>query len=166
MLHLCMLHFDNTQDLIKIIFSFLVHFGVPVLISYTLVKTLSLVNSKNREISNWLIWLNIILEPVVSFFVVRGVSKSIAKELLDRHFEDEKNPALIPGLAYAALALSSYVGFFLVFNDMVPSYAGQIVALIYFSKIFFMVQFWSKITWYKRVLEEDKHVEENEEVEH
>jgi hypothetical protein len=160
-----MLHLDNPQDLIKIVFSSLVHFGVPVLISNTLVKTLALVNPKNRSVSNWIIWLNVLLEPIVSFFIVRGASTSISKELKDRHFEDEKNPAFFPGITYAILALSVYIGFFLVFNNLVPVYAGQIVALLYFSKVFFMVKFWSKITWYKRILEEDKPVDEQEEVE-
>lgn len=158
-----MIHLSNEQELIKLIFSLLVHIGVPILISYTLVSTLNLIQPENQKLSKWLIWLNVVLEPITSFFVVRGMSKSIENELRQRNFEEEKNPALAAGLTYAILSIIAYIGFFLVLNNFVPTYFNQIVVLVYFSKVFFMVKFWSKITWYKRIFE-DKSITDYTEV--
>ena len=161
MLHLrIMVHFDSSQELLKFVFSVFIHLGVLLLVSNTLVKTLALVSAQNRSIKSRLIWLNVLLEPITSFFIVRGISKSIANEFHSRKYEKEKSPALSQGLTYSLLALSSYSGFFLLLSGVLPSYFATVVAILYFSKIFFMVQFWSKVVGYKTLLEENEITEE------
>ncbi|WP_207536344.1 hypothetical protein [Desertivirga arenae] len=149
-------YINNPQALTPFLIATLIKLVIMVLFCRTQVRTLELIEPENRTVQPWLVWSLIILESILSFFVVIGMSRSIANELKSRNFEEEANPALTPGLLYAALGLISFIILGLEINGMkVPSSYAPVVAVIGFSQIFFMVQYWSKVTWYKKILEND-----------
>ena len=149
-------YLNNPQALLPFGIAALIKLTILILFCRTQVKTLSLIEPENKTIQPWLIWLLVIFENILSFFVVIGMSKSISNELRSRNFEEEKNSALTPGLLYAVLGLVSFLILALEFNGVtIPSSLTALIAVIGFSQIFFMVQYWTKIAWYKKILEND-----------
>ncbi|WP_256010895.1 hypothetical protein [Desertivirga xinjiangensis] len=80
------------------------------------------------------------------------MSRSIANELRSRDFEEEERPAFASGITFAILSLVALVSMLVP----VPSSFAAVVGVIGFSQIFFFVQYWMKINWYKRVLQNDE----------
>jgi hypothetical protein len=78
------------------------------------------------------------------FVVVTRMAKSISSELMDRGFEVEEKPGYNIGMAYAILAVSA--------NIPMPI---QIVGGIGMVAFILFIQYWMKISWYKKVLEND-----------
>ncbi|WP_207421695.1 hypothetical protein [Desertivirga brevis] len=149
-------YINNPQALTPFLIATLIKLIIMVLFCRTQVKTLELIEPENRAVQPWLIWLLIIFESILSFFVVIGMSRSIANELKSRNFEEENSPALIPGIVYAILGLISFIILGLEMNGIkIPATFAPLVAVIGFSQIFFMVQYWSKVTWYKKILQSD-----------
>jgi hypothetical protein len=152
------------------------HLGIAVLITYTiiflfcrsLVKTLSYVDEENRAISPFIIWLLLVpvLNYLVNFLVVFGLSKSISRELESRDFEEERRPTFLPGILFASLSFVIAVVVLLSsYGINLPTAVFPAFAIVAFSQIFFFVQYWMKVIWYKNILkndEEETSQEENE----
>jgi len=143
------------------------HLGIAVLITYTiiflfcrsLVKALSYVDEENRAISPFVIWLLLvpILNYLVNFLVVFGLSKSISNELASRDFEEERRPTFLPGILFATASLVIVLVVLLeYFGVHLPATLLPVFGVIAFSQIFFFVQYWMKVIWYKNILKNDE----------
>ena len=144
----------NPQDLLPLGIAAIVNIVITILFCRSLIKTLSFIRSENKTIQPAIIWLLIVpvINYIVNFIVVFGMSKSIAEELKSRDFEEEERPAFSSGLAFAILSLASLA----VVLFPIPSSLTVLVAVVGFSQIFFFVQYWMKIIWYKNILEKDE----------
>lgn len=112
----------------------------------TLKSALDEVKPNNRMLHPLVLWA--LLIPVVSllinFIVVYQLSESLEKEFKERNFEIDEKPGLLIGLGFStALA---------VVNIPMPVYISGIVAI---AGLIFFVQYWMKINWYKKVLQND-----------
>jgi len=142
----------NPQDLSALGFAALINILILVFFCKSLIKTLSYIQPGNKALSASTIWFILVpgINLIVNFIVVFGMSKSIAKELESRDFEAIKRPTFDYGILYAILSLGPLVALF-----PIPEEYTVAVAVISFSQIFFFVQYWMKVNWYKAVLQND-----------
>ncbi|HEY0054191.1 MAG TPA: hypothetical protein VGB63_02445 [Pedobacter sp.] len=117
-----------------------------------IIKTLDEISQKNRKITPALVWLLVIpgFNVLWNFYVAIRLSQSLKIELDERNFEVKGQPTLIIGIAYAAISSSAL---FIpppkdIQNSLVYGVIG-IAAIITFA------QYWMKIIWYKKVLQND-----------
>lgn len=144
----------NPQDSLTMALAFLVSTLITSLFCRSLINTLSHVSDENKTLNPAKIWLLLIplVNFVMNFIIVFGMSRSIANELRSRDFEEEERPAFGSGITFAILSLLIPLT---AFVPLPPSFAA-IIAVLAFSQIFFFVQYWMKINWYKRVLQNDE----------
>ena len=126
---------------------------VSVLFCIALRNALLQVKEENRTINASLIWLLLIpgVSLIMNFIVFFQLSRSIRNELEDRNYETDENPGLYLGLGYACSAC-------LVYLIYVPI-SFTIIGFIALAGLVCFVQYWMKINWYRKVLEEDKSEE-------
>lgn len=112
----------------------------------TLTKTLNQVKPENRELPSWVIWLLLIpfLSLGVMFYVVYRLSASVENELHDRNFEVTERPGYAQGMGFACIGI--------IVNLPMPTIVIGILAII---GLVLFIQYWSKMNWYKNVLQED-----------
>lgn len=120
----------------------------------SLIKTLSYVAAENRALNPTIIWLLLIpgVNFIVNFIVVTGMSKSIERELVSRDFEEVKQPTYVLGMVFAVLSVVPVLTLF-----PIPASLTPVVGVAGFSQIFFFVQYWMKINWYKTVFQGDEN---------
>lgn len=143
----------NPQDLSVLGLAIIINFLIIFFFCKSLIKALSFVNPENRTLSNNTIWLLLIpgVHFIANFFVIIGMSKSIEKELNSRNFEEVKKPVYTLGMTYAILSLIPITTLL-----PIPSSLAPVIGVAGFSQIFFFVQYWMKINWYKTVFENDE----------
>lgn len=125
---------------------------IKSLFALAVIKTLNEISEKNRKITPALVWLLVIpgFNVLWNFYVALRLSQSLKTELDERNFEVKGHPTLIIGIAYAAISSSAL---FIpppkdIQNSLVYGVIG-IAAIITFA------QYWMKIIWYKKVLQND-----------
>lgn len=125
---------------------------IKSLFALAIIKMLNEISEKNRRITPVLVWLLVIpgFNVLWNFFIALRLSQSLKEELDERNFEVQGKPTLFIGLAYAivwSLALfippSKNVQHSLIYGVVV------IAAIVTFA------QYWMKINWYKKVLQDD-----------
>ncbi len=144
----------DPQNLLTLGLAALVNILITIMFCRSLIKALSYVSPENKALQSSSIWLLLIpvINCIINFIVVFGMSRSIANELRSRDFEEEERPAFASGITFAILSLVALVSMLVP----VPSSFAAVVGVIGFSQIFFFVQYWMKINWYKRVLQNDE----------
>ena len=125
---------------------------IKSLFAMAIIKTLNEVSEKNRKITPNLVWLLVIpgFNIMWNFFVAIRLSQSLKEELDERNFEVNAKPTLIIGLAYAIV--SSAALFIPPPKDVQNSILYGILGI---AAIVTFVQYWMKINWYKKVLQND-----------
>jgi hypothetical protein len=87
------------------------------------------------------------------------MSKSIADELKSRDFEEVKRPAFTSGVIASCLViLLLALQVTVLFVPLKPIYL-DIIGVISLLHLVFFIQYWTKINWYKRILEQDTEQE-------
>ena len=81
------------------------------------------------------------------------MASSIKNELEDRDYEVEENPGYNIGLLVAVIPFLTYVFYlidlFLIKNQVITIIIGTLGIM----RLIFFIQYWMKISWYRRVLE-------------
>jgi len=138
---------------------------INVFFCLTLIRTLNNVREENRTIQIPSVWLYII--PLFNlywlFIIVFRMASSLKNELLTRDYEVDENPGYKPGLAAASLPFLIYLIYIVdlyVFSHPYITFAAGFFSLL---RIVFFVQYWMKMSWYRKVLEEDLAVDKDEE---
>jgi hypothetical protein len=126
---------------------------IQILFCLSLIKTIALIDEKNRKISPHAVWL--LLVPAFGtlwiFFVANRLAASLKLELLERNFDVNTPPTLVIGMIYAVL--SGMVWLIPAPADLkTPNPALGILAL---AILIAFIQYWVKVNWYKKVLEKD-----------
>lgn len=143
----------NPQDLSALGLAALINILILVFFCKSLIKALSYISPENKKVVSSTVWLLLVpgLNLIINFIVVFGMSKSIANELERRDFEvTRRRPTFDYGIIYAILSLGPLIALF-----PIPEKYAVAVTVISFSQIFFFVQYWMKINWYKSVLQND-----------
>lgn len=137
--------------------SVLIEILINAFFCLTLVKTLSHIRPENRTIQIPSIWLYII--PVFNlywlFIIVFRMASSIKNELIARDYEVDENPGYKAGLTAAVLPFLMYLLYVVEFYVVSLPYLSFTVGFLGVMRIIFFVQYWMKMSWYRRVLEED-----------
>jgi hypothetical protein len=133
---------------------------IKSLFAMAIIKTLNEVSEKNRKITPNLVWLLVIpgFNIMWNFFVAIRLSQSLKEELDERNFEVNGKPTLIIGLAYAIVSSSAL--FIPPPKDVQNSLLYGVLGI---AAIVTFVQYWMKINWYKKVLQNDSVENESKE---
>jgi hypothetical protein len=125
---------------------------IKSLFALAIIKTLNEISEKNRKITPTLVWLLVIpgFNVLWNFFVALRLSQSLKDELDERNFEVQGKPTLIIGLAYAIISSSAL--FIPPPKDVQHSLVYGVIGI---AAIVTFVQYWMKINWYKKVLQND-----------
>jgi hypothetical protein len=132
--------------------AFLIQALIIAMFCRTLYQTILLVREPSRTIGPRFLWLLLIpfFEKFWSFRVITSISSSLHKEFTDRNFEIEDRPGYLYGMMYAVLSLFSSI---IVMID--PSLI-LVAGVLNLTGLVFFVLYWTKINWYKKVLEDDQ----------
>ena len=126
---------------------------ITALFCRSIARALDQVSPENRTINKISIWLLLIpgANLILNFFVVKGMSDSLSRELESRNYEVDEKPGYAPGLSYAILSV------LMLIPSIFPLPAQlQVLALILgLAQIIFFVQYWAKMRWYRSVLKND-----------
>lgn len=137
---------------------------------YTITRTLAHVSPENQDIKPKFIWLLLIpgFNWIWNFFVASKLSSSLKKELVARDFEVTQRPTLTQGMLYAAISLISVVPSMMIrmsattaeeilsATKNIPENVAMAIEIIGILQIILFLTYWSKISWYKNVLEKDE----------
>src|SRR5690606_35975945 len=122
-----------------------------------LVKTLGNIKPENRTIHPSPVWLYVI--PVFNlcwlFIIVFRMAFSIKNELLSRDYEVDANPGYQSGLTAAVLPFLIYLVYVTEFYITSLPYLSFVIGFLGIMRIIFFVQYWMKMSWYRKVMEED-----------
>jgi hypothetical protein len=134
------------------LFAFAFEVIIKSLFALAIIKTLNEISLKNRKISPALVWLLVIpgFNVIWNFYVALRLSQSLKDELDERNFEVKGKPTLFIGLAYAIVSSSAL--FIPPPKDVEHSLVYGIIGI---AAIVTFVQYWMKINWYKKVLQND-----------
>ena|SRR5690606_30575686 len=145
--------------------SVLIELLINAFFCLTLVKTLNNVKEENRTMQPPSIWLYMI--PVFNlywlFIIVFRMASSLKNELLSRDYEVDENPGYPSGLAAAVLPFVMYLLYVIEFYVVSVPYLPYAVGFLGILRVIFFVQYWMKMGWYRKVLEEDMSAEKEEE---
>jgi hypothetical protein len=125
---------------------------IKSLFALAIIKTLNEISEKNRKIVPALVWLLVIpgFNVIWNFFVALRLSQSLKAELDERNFEVKGQPTLLIGLAYALISSSA-----LLLPQPKDVQNGLLYGVLGIAAIVTFVQYWMKINWYKKVLQND-----------
>ena len=133
---------NETILVLAIAFALLINF----FFCRNLISTLDQVKPENQELKPVIIWL--LLIPIVSliamFYVVFRMGSSLENELRDRNFDVTEKPGYIQGLGFACIGI--------IVNIPMPAPFVAILAVI---GLIWFIQYWMKMSWYRKVLQED-----------
>jgi hypothetical protein len=143
------------QQVGLLVVSFLMETLIYVFFCISLVRAIHQVKPQNRTIEPSSIWLFLI--PVFNLFwifvIISKMASSIKNELEDRDYEVEENPGYNIGLLVAVIPFLTYVFYlidlFLIKNQVITIIIGTLGIM----RLIFFIQYWMKISWYRRVLE-------------
>lgn len=145
--------------------SVLIEILINAFFCLTLTKTLSQIKPLNRTIQPPSIWLYII--PVFNlywfFIIIFRMASSIKNELSARNYEVDENPGYRVGLTAAVLPFLMYLLYIVEFYVVSIPYLSFTVGFLGIMRIIFFVQYWMKMSWYRKVLEEDMDADKEEE---
>ena len=115
--------------------------------SYTLYRAIKQVKFHNQKLSPVLVWLLMIpgIQLFASFFVIPRLSDSLKAEFEERNFDITERPGYKLGIWLSCLLL-----FINLFVYVVP-----IISLLVLPMLVLLIQYWTKINWYRKVLEKD-----------
>ncbi len=116
-----------------------------------LYRTFLLIKPENRKLPAYTVWLLFLpgFNIVWLFVVVGALTDSLAKELESRNYEVPRQPAFRPGMGYAVFTVLGLLPYLTTIKEE----RMWVIGLIGVVQLIFMVQYWMKISWYKRVLE-------------
>ncbi|HEX8376904.1 MAG TPA: hypothetical protein VF602_03740 [Pedobacter sp.] len=128
---------------------------IKSLFALAIIKTLNEISEKNRKIVPGLVWLLVIpgFNVIWNFFVALRLSQSLKDELDERDFEVAGKPTLIIGLAYALISASAL--FIPQPKNVQDVQNGLLYGVLGIAAIVTFVQYWMKINWFKKVLQND-----------
>lgn len=151
----------NPQDLAAFAVLAVINIIVVVLFCKSLIKALSYVSLENQVLKSNTVWWLLVpgINYLMNFLVVSWFSKSITNELESRDFLVPKRPAFLSGLTFAVLSLLAAATLFIP----IPEKFAVVAGIIGFAQIFFFIQYWMKINWYKTILEQDGEEYDEEE---
>ncbi|MEJ6981136.1 hypothetical protein WG906_11780 [Pedobacter sp. P351] len=134
--------------------------AINIFFCLALINTLLLVKEANRRLAPGLIWLLLIpgFSTFWNFFVAFKLSQSIKNELDSRDFEVEGRPTLISGLSYAIIGFIYLVLSLVILFNPQKSESDLAVGfnILGLLVIVTFVQYWMKVIWYKKVLQNDE----------
>ena len=144
----------SPQDILTLGIAALINILITIMFCKSLTKTLSYVDPENKAIQPVMIWMLLIpgLNYLLNFFVVFGMTKSIYNELESRNFEEVNRPAFTSGIIFATLSLLAAITLFVP----IPKSLAVAAGVVGFAQIFFFIQYWMKINWYKAILKQDE----------
>lgn len=140
---------------------------------FSITKTLSHVSPENQDIKPKFVWLLLIpgFNWIWNFFVATKLSSSLKKELLARDFDVTQRPAFMQGMLYAVISLISVIPSLMIRMSAktpeelinatkgIPDNVAMAIEIIGILQIILFLTYWSKISWYKNVLEKDEQKE-------
>lgn len=134
--------------------------AINIFFCLALIRTLSLVKEVNRRMAPVLIWLLLIpgFNTFWNFFVAFKLSQSIKNELDSRDFEVNGEPTLFSGLSYSIIGtIYLILSLVILFNPQEKesnlAVAFNVSGLLV---IVTFIQYWMKVIWYKKVLQNDE----------
>ena len=148
-----------------LVVSYLIETLIYVFFCLSLIQAVNQVKPENRTIKPSLIWLFLIpgFNLFWIFYIISRMAGSIKNELIDRDYEVEENPGYRIGLIVAIIPFIIYLLYliyYFVSRDQLVSFA---IGALGIMRLIFFIQYWMKISWYKKVLESDAVEEEKPE---
>lgn len=140
---------------------------------FTITRALAHVSPENQDIKPKWVWLLLIpgFNWIWNFFVAVKLSSSLKKELMDRDFDVANRPTFAQGMLYAVISLISVIPSLMIrmsattVEEMmnatkeIPDNMAMAIEIIGILQIILFLTYWSKISWYKNVLEKDEQKE-------
>ena len=137
---------------------------------YSITKLLDHIAEENRSIQPKLVWLLLIpgLNLIWNFVVVTRLSTSIKNEMVARDFDITGKPTFVQGLLYAIISLIGVIPALVIglsaktpeemiqATKVIPENIILAIEIIGIIQIILFITYWSKISWYKNILENDE----------
>ncbi|EOR95904.1 hypothetical protein ADIARSV_0917 [Arcticibacter svalbardensis MN12-7] len=137
---------------------------------YSITKILDHIAEENRLIQPRLIWLLLIpgLNLIWNFVVASKLSLSIKNEMVARDFDITGKPTYIQGLLYAIISLIGVIPTVIILFSartpeeiiqaakVIPDNVVIAIEVIGIIQIILFITYWTKISWYKNILENDE----------
>jgi hypothetical protein len=143
------------QQIGLLLVSFLIETLIYVFFCLSLIQAIKQVKPENRTIQPSSIWLFLI--PVFNLFwifvIISRMASSLKNELEERDYEIEENPGYNIGMLVAVIPFLTYifylVDYFIIRNQVITIIIGTLGIM----RLIFFIQYWMKISWYRKVLE-------------
>lgn len=137
---------------------------------YTITKVFSHVSPHNWTIQPRYIWLLMIpgLNWIWNFVVAFKLSSTLKNELEERDFDLNNRPTFVQGMFYAVISLLSVIPSIWIFMSAttteeilkvastMPEGFALAIQIVGIVQVIAFITYWSKISWYKKVLENDE----------
>ncbi|WP_423147608.1 hypothetical protein [Rubrolithibacter danxiaensis] len=138
---------------------------INILFCLALIRALKQVKPQNKVINEGSVWLYLI--PVFNLFwlfkIVRDMAASLSNELLHRNYEVEEKPGYNIGFAAAIMPFITFA--FMVFGQkqFTIQTLSLIIGVLGIIRLILFIQYWVKINWYRKVLENESKADTIEE---
>lgn len=143
------------QQIGLLVVSFLIETLIYVFFCMSLILAINQVKPENRTIQPSSIWLFLI--PVFNLFwifvIISKMASSLRNELEDRDYEIEENPGFRIGMFVAIVPFLTYVFYLIDFFVIKNQVITLIIGTLGIMRLIFFIQYWMKISWYRKVLE-------------
>jgi hypothetical protein len=143
------------QQIGLLVASFLIETLIYVFFCLSLAQALKQVRPENRTIQTSSIWLFLI--PVFNLFwlfvIVSKMASSIKNELIERDYEVEENPGFNIGIATAGSSILISILYIIESTGVKSSTITFTLGALAIMRLIFFIQYWMKISWYRKVLE-------------
>ncbi|WP_069660059.1 hypothetical protein [Arcticibacter eurypsychrophilus] len=153
-----------------IIIAALVSLLITGFFCYSITKVLDHIAEENRSIQPKMIWLLLIpgFNWIWNFVVATKLSLSIKKEMEARDFDVSGKPTFMQGILYAIISVISVIPSIMIrlsaktpeelinATKAIPENLSIVIEVIGIIQIILFITYWSKISWYKNILENDE----------